>query len=63
MSGELKPCPFCGDEAEICIRYENPTTEMYVVKCINCGATSTPATLFKDRAIEIWNENAEAENE
>lgn len=54
---KLKSCPFCGGEPKICIRYENPTTETYTVKCMDCGATSTPATKFKDGAAEIWNGN------
>lgn len=54
---KLKPCSFCGGEPKICIRYENPITESYVVKCMDCGATSTPATYSKGEAAEIWNGN------
>lgn len=56
---ELKPCPFCGGEAECCLRHENELADTYVVKCMDCGATSTPASVFKNRAIKIWNEVAD----
>lgn len=52
---ELNPCPNCGGEAEICIRHEKDT-ERYVVKCMDCGATTTPPSLSKVIAAEIWNE-------
>lgn len=58
---ELKPCPFCGGEAEIKADYlqtffENPT---YVVGCFNCCIAER--SYFKNTAIEAWNRRADDE--
>ena len=53
---ELKPCPFCGTEAEIV--FENGA---YTVRCwetIDCGV-EIPGFLDKEEATEIWNRRVE----
>ena len=44
MQNELKPCPFCGGEAEINIRKQcyghGEYHDEYFVKCKSCGARS-----------------------
>lgn len=51
---ELKPCPFCGGEAEL-TGFEAPE---FWVWCPNCKA-STDAHTCKGGAIEAWNTRAE----
>ena len=51
---ELKPCPFCGGEAEL-TGFEAPE---YWVWCPNCKA-STDAHTCKQPAIEAWNTRVE----
>ncbi|MBR2208098.1 MAG: Lar family restriction alleviation protein [Synergistaceae bacterium] len=57
MSEELKPCPFCGGEAEVCAD-EN---EEYFVSCTKCTAlfgycTDTWGEYETEAAaIEAWN--------
>ena len=53
MTNELKPCPFCGGEAEYGLTMAGE--EVY---CTNCGA-AMPRTTTKDAAIEAWNTRAE----
>lgn len=54
MSEDLKPCPFCGLEAEI---YEPFATSFWFVSCSNvdmCG-TCGPDRETRSAAIEAWN--------
>lgn len=51
---DLKPCPFCGGEAELTC-FEAPE---FWVWCPNCKA-STDAHTCKGGAIEAWNTRAE----
>ena len=54
MSSELKPCPFCGGEAELNTIDESDSTVINAVWCIDCesegGYYSTEA-----KAIKTWN--------
>lgn len=50
MSDELKPCPFCGEEAEV--RYQS---NLYGVRCKKCLAT-VAAFDTEAEAIEAWNQ-------
>ena len=54
MSG-LKPCPFCGGEAELDMAW-GPTFQIpsYVVRCCVCGASGA-TSLDKPGAEENWN--------
>lgn len=55
MSEELKPCPFCGGEAEITKWHEG-----YFVECReqSCGGT-IGAYKTEEETIEAWNTRAE----
>lgn len=48
---ELKPCPFCGGEAELS-EYGGP---QYLVECPFCEAGTFTGRVSKDQAIEDWN--------
>ena len=48
---ELKPCPFCGGEAELNLLLGN-----YCVTCKSCmGAIFPAAGMTEEEAIELWN--------
>lgn len=59
---ELKPCPFCGYEAEISIgRFDGKPTSY--VMCKKCAARGefffvSPKYASDDRAIKAWNRRA-----
>ena len=55
MSDELKPCPFCGGEAEFEYYWWQETV---VIKCPKCGASSEPQ-FYENEAIEAWNKRVE----
>ena len=62
---ELKPCPFCGGEAEIFEDYEI-ITKYVTVRCSKCFAKiqNVTASIYfcaEDKAIEMWNTRAESE--
>lgn len=48
---ELKPCPFCGGEAEL---QENNGIE-YAVICQRCFCRTEWCVLYKQDAITAWN--------
>ena len=56
MSVELKPCPFCGGEAE----FETYGDTACAVTCRKCRC-GTPTVSLNDgeRAVEAWNRRAE----
>lgn len=61
MSNELKPCPFCGSEAEPVFRGKcNYITCSNVEECW-CGMTCPVST--KEEAIAIWNRRVVDTNE
>ena len=51
MSEELKPCPFCGGEAEV----RQYISTLYFVQCQRCKATSK-AFDTEEVAADAWNE-------
>lgn len=48
---ELKPCPFCGGEAEAVLQTK-------VIHCKKCKITFFTQQTAKDRLIEAWNRRA-----
>jgi Lar family restriction alleviation protein len=64
---ELKPCPFCGGEAEY-VYCSNmmliPTLRQVAVQCKECGVATAvvdASTEYcaKDKATEVWNRRAD----
>lgn len=52
---ELKPCPFCGGEAEtICIDSGSVCGDEWRVQCHDCGSKSGTYG-YIEHAIEAWN--------
>lgn len=56
---DLKPCPFCGGNAEVFI----DATKYYgcFVSCLKCGAR-TPNNHIEAIAVSIWNRRVTDEN-
>lgn len=55
MAEKLKPCPFCGGEAEI-KRYTFCRTDSFYVGCSRCNVTQTANVYFSEKeSIEAWN--------
>ena len=52
MTDELRPCPFCGGEAEIL-----PEGDYHEVTCVECG-TFRQGHTYQD-AVEAWNRRTE----
>jgi len=52
---ELKPCPFCGGEAEVKFFLGN-----YFVACKGCpGSTFPYKGMTEEEAVEAWNRRAD----
>lgn len=65
MSKKLKPCPFCGGEAELIATIRNWSGEpkmMYLVKCKNRCCNQFPHDT-KEEAREAWNRRAGGAND
>lgn len=63
MSGEIKPCPFCGGKGvNMSVMYNPQLAEAmkpaYSVVCRKCGAKG-PARSTEDGAIDGWNTRME----
>lgn len=54
---ELKPCPFCGNEAELCGGEDVCNGPYWYVACGECGA-SVYGDDDKQAAIDRWNRRA-----
>ena len=58
---KIKPCPFCGGEAQINERYRSGTAnrKMYWVSCKACGISqqhdNTSGYRYQSKAIDRWN--------
>lgn len=75
MTSELKPCPFCGGEAEIQVGEYRSFVDGYAVRCGNCSLTfgaygRIGETYFwtccyetEAEAIEAWNTRSEGGND
>lgn len=48
----LKPCPFCGGEADYSVGEKGDGTPWDYVECLECGATSEPETWNKRAALK-----------
>lgn len=55
---ELKPCPFCGSEAEL-RKIHVCCEDLYEVRCPDCGC-GTDGCDFDWRATQVWNARSEA---
>ena len=56
---DLKPCPFCGGEAE----YESERVSCWI-ECSKCGAKSGYAFVaYPQEAVEAWNERVASTTE
>lgn len=56
MSNKLKPCPFCGGEAE----YGANSVQGYeYVRCASCKARTWSCYETKEQAAQAWNTRAE----
>ncbi|MDE9536913.1 Lar family restriction alleviation protein [Xenorhabdus bovienii] len=51
---KLKPCPFCGEEADVAEEYGG----RYYVYCSECLVEQTEPSETKEEAITIWNQRA-----
>ncbi len=61
MPNELKPCPFCGGEAELYITKHIPSGFEYTPRCKNksCCGRQTKKYLVKETAVAMWNRRAD----
>lgn len=60
---DLKPCPFCGGEAEL---VEHPLDRLittFGVVCSRCGCMTQPNYTFKIGAIGAWNRRLNENNQ
>lgn len=55
MNKKLKPCPFCGGEAER--QWGINPKPIYWVECTECGIEGV-VCLSEEEAIEAWNRRA-----
>lgn len=53
----LKPCPFCGGEAEINANYSEEKVFVFCKKCKSKGAVVLSCIDYsaRDKAVEMWN--------
>ena len=59
MAEELKPCPFCGGEAEIVEVRDNPP-ETIAIQCKSgCGVSVHHKWMEESVLVERWNTRAE----
>ena len=65
MSDDLKPCPFCGGEAEILPYYTTSDNNAYFIECSNCRARTdwynprSHKRVNKDALPDLWNNRKE----
>lgn len=57
---ELKPCPFCGENAKIIEEYDCMVDlYFYFIECSKCGATFYKGDLDKSNVVKKWNRRIE----
>ena len=62
MSNALKPCPFCGDKAEI-LKMASFGKELFTVSCCTGGCIANISWVVgKTTAIAAWNRRTESED-
>ena len=61
MPNELKPCPFCGGEAEMQVTKHIPSGFDYTPRCKNtsCCGRSTKKYTVRETAVAMWNRRAD----
>lgn len=52
---DLKPCPFCGGEADFAVKDWDNSADEYKVVCLQCGTQQADYSFNKDFVIEAWN--------
>ena len=60
MTEKLKPCPFCGRQAEVRLIEDFLFGELYAIECDFCGARQH-SWKDKAKAIEAWNKRSDNE--
>lgn len=55
MNLKLKPCPFCGWEANV---QQTAYTGLYYVVCSGCGIEQPLVYKTKEEAVKVWNTRA-----
>lgn len=58
---DLKPCPFCGGDAEIVHINDGENEGGSCVQCSRCLASSNVEFEFKENFIDNWNRRTEAD--
>lgn len=62
-TNELRPCPFCGGEAEIIEVKDNPP-ETIAIQCKSgCGVSVRHKWMEENVLVEAWNNRAEGCND
>lgn len=62
MKDKLKPCPFCGGEAELVLSLSS-SGMVYSIECNKkeCPLSRTKWFNKKEKAVEMWNRRVENE--
>lgn len=59
MPEKLKPCPFCGGEAEAHVEDWNAAFYYWQVVCLQCEVKTNPNQSSEQAAIDNWNRRAD----
>jgi Lar family restriction alleviation protein len=52
---KLKPCPFCGSDAEVITRNYYGLRDSFLVECASCGVATPEFDDSVDDATDAWN--------